>query len=195
MKSGDPAQKARESMRALHAQFSKKVQYHKQKAYIEIKDIRWLVHEFFSAFLNKEVHFTEEELIEELKVFKHDIIKINATLFNRWEQFFKRLSSWQYSGVQPEQTHLHALIDEFSSLVDTTLGMQSAPPDEFTETVNATLELIRMGDIPGAENAYRQLSQIYDGLSAEKRREHYEQLLALFQAIASSRSDTPTLHQ
>jgi hypothetical protein len=188
MKKGDPAEEHREAMKQLHALFSKKAQYHKQKAFLEFKDIYWLVHEFFSTFLGKNVHFTEEELMKELAAFKHDYISVHPEVTKRWHTFFLKLSEGQYSGMEASQPELQALLQEFTALVDDTIGKEYAPADDFTKAVQSAKIFVTHKELAKAEQAYKKLVELYNALSVEQKRQHYEQLEKLYESIAALRS-------
>jgi hypothetical protein len=195
MTKADPVAAHKERMKELHALFTKKTQYHHQKAYVELKDIYWLVHEFFSAFLDNSKHWTEEEILHELKNFKHDFVVLPTELTAAWHDFIKRLSEYQYAGREPSQDELRTLLTQFGSLVDQTVGRELVPHDAFTRHIQAAKILLVNGDIDGAEAAYRSLMQEYDGFDADRKRGHYEQLERLYESIAAARNALPGIRR
>ena len=184
----DPLSLHREAMAELHNQFAKKTQYYAQKGFLELKDVYWLMHEFFNAFLHKDHHFTEEEILAELKDFKHEFIVLAQDTLTKWNGFFQTLSRLQYAGHEPSQDDLRGLVRTFSNLVDETIGREAAPADEFTRHVQATRLLVVNNERAKAEESYKRLMQEYDTFSAEKKRLHYAELEKLYQAIAALRS-------
>jgi hypothetical protein len=184
----DPEALHKEKMHELHALFTKKTQYHSQKAYLELKDIYWLVQEFFGTFLGKNIHFTEEELTKELREFKHEFMTIDAALLEQWHAFFHKLSYHQYAGLDIEQEELKGLLATFTHLVDETVGRERAPQDPFTQHIQTAQIYIKHGEMEEAEEAYKKLMAEYERLSEEKKKQHYEQLEHLYQAIAGARS-------
>jgi hypothetical protein len=185
----DPAALHREHMRELHTLFTKKTQYHHQKAYLELKDVYWLVHEFFSAFLGKTHHFTEQELMQELKNFKHDYMTLDEQLIHEWHSFFEALSQKQYAGGEISQDDLKALLVEFNHLVDETVGKERAPPDAFSSQIQSAQIYVKNNDVDHAYEVYKKLMVAYEHLSDEKRKLHYEQLERLYQAIVAARNE------
>lgn len=182
-------------MQQLHTQFLKKSQYHQQKAYLELKDVYWLVHEFFSTFLGKESHFTEEELTQELQSFKHEFVALPPQVVESWKAFFENLSRTQYSGAEPSQEQLKSLLDEFGSLVAQTVGKDYAPSDAFTRKAQEAHVLLKHGELEKAESIYKVLMSEYEGYSTDAKRTHFEQLDRLYRAIALARSGIPASPQ
>jgi hypothetical protein len=191
MKKGDPLQLHKERMRALHAQFLKKTQYHRQKAYLELKDIYWLVQEFFATFLDKNHHFTEEELIKELQEFKHEFIALPVEVIERWRTFFDALSKSQYGGGEPSQDQLKKLLEEFMGRVEETVGKDYSPSDGFARAVQQAQLLLSHNQPDKAEELYHKLMHEYERYAPEEKRTHFEQLNRLYQAIADVRSGKP----
>lgn len=195
MKKGDSLLEHRERMQALHAQFLKKSLYHSQKAYLELKDIYWLVHEFFSTFLGKQHHFTEEELVKELEEFKHEYLAIPATVVSAWKSFFEQLSALQYAGAQPTQEELKELLVIFTNLVEDTVGKDYGPGDAFARAAQQAHVYVTHGQVEKAEEIYHKLMHEYESLSANQKRTHFAQLDGLYRAIAAVRSGTPIVPQ
>lgn len=190
----DALEQHHEHMREMHATFTKKTQYHRQKAFLELKDIHWLVHEFFTTFLGKQQHFTEEELMKELTSFTHDFITLNKQIVQQWHTFLDQLSLLQYGGGEQNQESLHKLLFTFSTLVDETIGKEYAPPDEFTKHVQAAQLYLKHNELAKAEETYKILTKVYEELSLDNKQKHYEQLEHLYKAIVA-RSAAPTTHQ
>jgi hypothetical protein len=195
MKKGDQLAEYREHMRELHATFIKKTHYHRQKAFLEPKDLYWLMHEFFVIFLQKDQHFTEEELIAHVKHFTHDFLTIHPKTVNEWETLLYKLSEVQYAGVETEQPVLHALLEEFDRLVDQTVGKAYAPPDTFTKELQQAQLYLKHDQIEKAETIYKQLVEAYTALSEAQKHEYHQQLAHLYDSIAAFRSELPVAHR
>ncbi len=181
-------------MQQLHAQFLKKSQYHQQKAYLELKDVYWLVHEFFSTFLGKESHFTEEELSQELQSFKHEFVALPPQVIESWKSFLESLSKAQYGGTELSQEQLKALLEQFGNLVAQTVGKDYAPSDAFTRKAQEAHVLLKHSELAKAESIYKILMHEYESYGTDAKRIHFEQLDRLYRAIALARSGTPVAH-
>ena len=191
----DPLSEHKKKVAELQLAFSKKSQYHQQKAYLELKDIYWLCHEFFTSLLTKDRHFTEEELLRELKEFKHEYLTIPSELLTEWQSFFHELSESQYSGKQPSQEKLKAMLTKLSTLIEQTLGSKRLPQTEFSTQLQAAQLLIKNGDAEKAEERYQKLMQQYLIFPPEQKALYYAQLELLYHAIADARSAQPAARQ
>lgn len=183
----DAAAEHRKHAAELQAKFLKKSQYHQQKAYLELKDVYWLMHEFFQALLNKDQHFTEEELVTELQQFKHDYITFSPELLQQWQKFFHTLSENQYSGAERTQDEMKQLLREFSSLVELTLG-KPEPGDSFYGKLQTCLVLAEHGDAQKAEQEYRSVVAEYNTLSDQKKSQYYPHIQKIYSTLASRRA-------
>jgi hypothetical protein len=183
----DPLHDHQTRMQTLHADYTRKLQYHQQKAYVDVEELYWLAHDFLAALLNTDKHHTEEELAQKLGAFSHEYITIPQELVRAWHTFLTALSHAQYAGGAMEPNRAQQLRAECARLIQETLAHATHPPDGFTKQV-ATLRLyIQQNELVKAEELYRRLISEYERLPDEHKHLHYRRFTDAYNAILAAR--------
>jgi hypothetical protein len=184
----DPAREHHERMQALAKEWERKLGFQTQKAYLDVSDVYWLAHDFLNALFAAEGHRTEEELGQAIRSFKHDFLSITPDISRRWSGFFDELSAAQYGGKKPDPEHVHVLFVHCRQLIDDTIHASIEPIDTFTHHVQAVRALLQNGEIPKAEEKYRDLMHEYETLTDERKTLHYERFHDLYMALVAARN-------
>lgn len=154
-----------------------KVQYHRQKPYLETVELYGLIRGFILSLLEKEYEATYEELADEIASCDHEFISFSDEQLARARKLLERLSYIEYADAPSDQEELKSLLDEFHDL---SAELATFEEESIEQALHRGFLFLRKGDKAKAKEAYLRARTLFERLGEHANDAHRQELEQLY---------------